>query len=220
MASVTISDSNKLLKSLNSFSGTDIRATFGNKEIGELQAISWAIQREKAPIYTMGRADPRAFSRGKRGIAGSMIFIMFDKSAILYELAGIGTETGPKFSADTDEQTPSWSVTPTSVSATTVATAGTPDTSAATTSLAAGASLGFNQVAAKPWYADQIPPFDTTLVGANEYGAIAVARVIGIDLLNEGYGVSIDDIVSEMQYTYVARMIIPWTLAKQNDLAG
>ena len=35
-------------------------------------------------------------------------------------------------------------------------------------------------------------------------------RIFGVEILNEGYGVSIDDIVSEQQHTYVARTIIGW----------
>ena len=65
--------SSAFTKSYNSFSGVDIRAVFGEKVIGTLQGISWSITREKAPIYTMGSEDPRAFARGKRGIAGSMV---------------------------------------------------------------------------------------------------------------------------------------------------
>jgi hypothetical protein len=38
---------------------------------------------KKAPIYTMGSADPRAYSRNKRGIAGSLIWINFDRHALL-----------------------------------------------------------------------------------------------------------------------------------------
>ena len=34
--------------------------------------------------------------------------------------------------------------------------------------------------------------------------------ILGVEILNEGYGVSIDDIVSEQQMTYVARAIQPW----------
>src|SRR5574337_1571883 len=67
----------------NSFSGVDIKGVFANQVIAELQAISYSITREKAPIYTMGSADPRSFSRGKRGIAGTLIFIMFDRHALL-----------------------------------------------------------------------------------------------------------------------------------------
>ena len=58
----------------NSFSGVDIKAVFGSQILGELQAISYSISREKAPLYTMGSADCRSYSRGKRGIAGTLIF--------------------------------------------------------------------------------------------------------------------------------------------------
>lgn len=49
----------------NSFSGVDMVVTFGGKIIGELQGLSYTVTREKAPLYTMGSADPRSFSRGK-----------------------------------------------------------------------------------------------------------------------------------------------------------
>ena len=62
---------------------------------------------------------------------------------------------------------------------------------------------------ATPWYSDQILPFDITLAGANEYGAMAAAKIFGVEILNEGSGISIDDAVSEMQATFVARAIEP-----------
>ena len=71
-------------------------------------------------------------------------------------------------------------------------------------------NVGGDQAITAPWYADQIPPFDITLAAANEYGALAVMRIFQCEILNEGYGVSIDDIVSEQQMTYVARQIINW----------
>lgn len=55
----------------------------GQFQFAELQAISYSITREKAPIYTMGSADPRSYSRNKRGIAGSIIWINFDRHAML-----------------------------------------------------------------------------------------------------------------------------------------
>jgi hypothetical protein len=70
--------------------------------------------------------------------------------------------------------------------------------------------VGDDHEVAAPWFVDQVPPFDVTLAAANEYGSLAVMRVFGIELLDEGYGVSIDDMVSEMQHTYVARTIVPW----------
>jgi hypothetical protein len=62
-----------------------------------------------------------------------------------------------------------------------------------------------------PWYSDQVLPFDVTLAGANEYGAMACAKIFGIEILNEGSGVSIDDAVTEMQATFVARAVEPMT---------
>jgi hypothetical protein len=68
---------------------------------------------------------------------------------------------------------------------------------------------------ATPWYADQVLPFDITLAGANEYGAMTAAKVFGVEILNEGSGISIDDAVSEAQATFVARGVepmqaVPW----------
>jgi len=57
---------------------------------------------------------------------------------------------------------------------------------------------------ALPWYTDQILPFDITLAAANEYGAAASAKIFGVELLNEGFGTSVDDSVLESQATFVA----------------
>ena len=71
----------------NSFGGVDIKAVIGANVIGSIQGISYQVSREKAPIYTMGSADPRAFARGKRAIAGSLVFVQFDTEPLMYELA-------------------------------------------------------------------------------------------------------------------------------------
>jgi len=63
---------------------------------------------------------------------------------------------------------------------------------------------------AAPWYSDQILPFDITLAGTNEQGACTCMKIFGVEILNEGSGVSIDDAVTEMQATFVARLIEPW----------
>ena len=76
------SNINKYLNTYTTFSGADIVATFGGIEIGALSGITFSVTREKAPIYTMGSPNPRSFSRGKRGIAGSLIFTVFDRPAL------------------------------------------------------------------------------------------------------------------------------------------
>lgn len=74
------------LTSHTSFGGADLVVTFANRTVGELQQITWAVQREKAPVFTLGSPDPRSFSRGKRGIAGSLAFAVFDRDALIEEL--------------------------------------------------------------------------------------------------------------------------------------
>lgn len=199
----------KVERGFNSFSGVDIKGVFHNRIVAEMQAISYSITREKAPLYTMGAADPRSFSRGKRGIAGTLIFIMFDRHALLGEFGAFSDNAPPEmqFLSDIDdlrpEGTPGTVAAENSVNGFLSGSVGLSETSLPNT-------VADDQALALPWFADQIPPFDITLAAANEYGSMAVMRLYGIELLNEGYGVSIDDIVSEMQHTYVARTIVGW----------
>jgi len=208
------------VRSYNSFSGVDIKANFANKTIGELQAISVSITREKAPIYTMGSADPRGISRGKRGIAGTLIFIMLDRDALLTELNHL------KFQSDKDDIRPEYlskdagMITTESWSWGTEGgeqVGGPADMINMENAQQESALTSFayeDQALANPWYADQIPPFDITLAAANEYGALAVMKIFGVEVLNEGFGVSIDDIVVEQQYTYICRNVVPWQWIK------
>jgi hypothetical protein len=194
----------------NSFSGVDIKGVFNNQVIAELQAVSYSISREKAPIYTMGSADPRSFSRGKRGIAGTLIFIIFDRHALLSVFGAYQPEASQRllFLSDIDDVRPEADVTKD------ISSVGLANPAAASASVQVAetniTAVDSDQVVAAPWFTDQIPPFDVTLAAANEYGSLAVMRIFGIELLNEGYGVSIDDMVSEMQHTYVARTLVGW----------
>ncbi len=63
---------------------------------------------------------------------------------------------------------------------------------------------------AAPWYSDQVLPFDVTLAGTNEQGAATAMKIFGVEILNEGSGISIDDAVTETQCTFVARVVEPW----------
>ena len=189
-------------RTYTSFSGADIVATFNGRIIGELQAITYSVTREKAPIYTMGSPDPRSFSRGKRGIAGSLVFTVFDKDAF-YNLKG---DAATFYTAYANTYDPSatdaglyipryvyaqqdWSTM--MQNQITDAT-----TNPALTSL-------FQ--ATESIYADQIPPLDITITMQNEYGQAARFSIFGVEILNEGSGMSIDDITTEKACTYVAR---------------
>lgn len=196
--------SSEFSRSYNSFAGVDIRAVFGETVIGTLQGISWSVAREKLGVYTMGSPDVRAFARGKRGISGSLVFIQFDEHALLNSIRA-------KFWADKDSLKPDGL----NVGPIDQASRNAPGSTIFNQESVFGnvTDPRDDQVAARPWFVDQIPPFDITLTAANEYGAAATMRIYGVELLNSGSGASIDDIVLEEQMSYVARTIQPWSSA-------
>lgn len=202
-------------RSYNSMAGADIKAVFNGKVFGNLQAVSYAITREKAPIYTMGSADPRSYSRNKRGIAGSFVWINFNRHELLAHFEDSW------FVSDVDDIRPDWTDTEAggaslnSVISTYGLTnpPGSVDVFGTESELTTATS---DQVLANPWYADQVPPFDIVLVANNEYGASAKMKIIGVEILNDGLGMSIDDTVIESQSTFVARTILPFQAVK-ND---
>lgn len=192
-----------LSRTYSSFSGCDIKAVVNGQPLGTLQGISYAIQREKAPTYVMGRVDPLSFSRGKRGIAGTIITLMMDEHMLYKESAFNSAQV----ILDKDELFAD----PFSLNTVNYNSAGNaiedinqPDVPFDTN------DLSDNYEATNPVYVDQLPPFDVVIVAANEYGNAATMRIYGIEILNEGSGFSIDDIVIENQMTYVCRTILPW----------
>tara|TARA_R110002074_G_scaffold402324_1_gene607034 strand:+ start:73447 stop:74190 length:744 start_codon:yes stop_codon:yes gene_type:complete len=56
---------------------------------------------------------------------------------------------------------------------------------------------------------DQLPPFSIVITAANEKGAAAIHAVHGITLVNYGTTYSIDDLYTEVTYTYVATDVVP-----------
>lgn len=193
-------------KTYTTFGGSDITATFNGKVIGELQAITYSITREKVPVYTMGSAEPRSFSRGKRGIAGNLVFVTFNRDALLCEL-----NDGPqiqKYQANEYSRTngDTGAMQFTSIE----------EWDAHMSSLASGGSNSNGVTGKTPAdlvdkykarYADELLPFDITITFANEYGNMATTVLYGVELLNEGTGYSIDAPTSERAYTFVCRSV-------------
>lgn len=87
--------SSPTISTLTSFSGADLVVTFANQVIGELQQISWAVQREKAPVFTLGSPDARSFTRGKRAIAGNLVFAVFDHDSIVSAMQYVWDQIAP-----------------------------------------------------------------------------------------------------------------------------
>lgn len=181
------------------FSGADIVCTFGGVTIGSLSGITWSVTREKAPIYTMGSANPRSFSRGKRGIAGSLIFTMFDRPSLYQMLKS--NQSGAKYWTRTSNVLPGFAQGNASNHA----------------GILPASSQAIDVTQAFPYYNDQIPPFDVSITFANEYGQAATRSIYGCEILNEGSGASMDDIVIEETMTFIARDLGPMVPVQINS---
>ncbi len=149
----------------------------------------------------MGSPNPRSFSRGKRGIAGSLIFTVFDRPALYQMLESNHQKDNPQLFYTRRHNT-------------------LPGDVGHKRGIAEFSSQDSDIVSQVPFYADQIPPFDITITFANEYGQGAVRSIYGVELLNEGSGASMDDIVIEETMTYVAREIGPMYRITTDQLAN
>lgn len=176
----------------HSFSGVDIHAVFGDTVFGELQMIRYNIDREKAPVYTMGSANLRTIARGKRLVTGACVFVVFEKDALIETLNRRGESYDPYLGRqETADLAGGSSVEDVSV----------------TSDQASGATF---VTRAPAQLADQLLPFDVTLVGANEYGQATKMIIKGVELMTESGGVSIDDLVIEKQMNFIAREVKQW----------
>lgn len=201
-------------RSYNTFSGVDIIATFGGRHIGELQGISFTSTREIAPLYTMGSKNPRGFAKGKRGIAGSLIFLTFDREGLLdtvkamdnmrfvakeYEIrqnqvpGATNIRRGPQVNYSIGLDGGSGITAP---------------VSSVDNSLYQFANLEYQLVS--PMYYDEIPPFSVVLNAVNEAGHTMRLVLKGVQIMNAGSGTSIDDITIDTTCTFVATELIPW----------
>jgi hypothetical protein len=196
-----------LSRKFTSFSGADIRVVTNGQTIGTLQALSYAIQREKAPIYVMGHPDPKSFSRGKRGIAGTLITLMLDQHILKQN-----PFADSWFVADNDEMQAKPRDLKNALALDDLETVDSKQFDAS--------NISANYQLTEAWYVDQLPPFDVVIIGANEYGNAASMRIYGIEILNEGSGFSIDDMVIDNQMTYVCRTIYPWQRLGSWDMSS
>lgn len=73
-------------KSNSSYSGADctVLVQLNNKIIvlGNLETISHSTHRDKVPVRVLGRSHPKGFTSGGRTIAGSMVFVVFDRAPL------------------------------------------------------------------------------------------------------------------------------------------
>lgn len=213
-------------RTFSSYSGADIVATFNGRVIGELQALTYSVSREVVPIYTMGSPDPKSFSRGKRGISGSLVFIVFDRDALIEEMKKDYGGKAPQllnfqtFHANTGTLEDQIIKGLKSKGANGEDTYGIATWNEQMTNLGYASAGDFNPDNLvgfyEPEYADQLMPFNITITMANEFGSRSGMEIYGVQLLNEGTGFSIDDVVTAKAYSFVARKVKG--IQKKNDL--
>ena len=225
-----------------SLSGSEIHAVFGNLKFADIQMIKYASSRQKAPVYTMGSADLRAIARGPRSINGALIFSHLSKQNLVEKMG----EAGYKVFLSNDETANYNSAYKKQGAAGTNGDANTLKRQAlrasgtianygavSKTGLSAGAGTfdpfavgediynlsNFGQVQSA-FLADQLPPFDITLVGIPETAAQGLLDktykpqslvLRGVEFVSEASGTSIEDLVIEKQMSFLARSLQDWS---------
>lgn len=185
------------------FSGSDVVVIFGNEYVGECMSFTLGINREAGPLYVMGKKSPIAIPKGKRGIGGSFVLAQLGYDALLQYAKSVCSSDKAAVWVRKDEVA-------LQMTGQGNDEAKNPNLTSTSDSVAVSAATAKSDLWQNVWedggpgYADQIPPFNITLVGINEQGDKMGMRVYGVTILNDGFGVSIDDLNIEKRYTFVA----------------
>jgi hypothetical protein len=198
-------------ETFNAFSGADIIAYMGNKRVATLEGITVSVTREVMPVFVFGDPNPKAFVKGKRAIAGNLVFTQFDKHAILKMASLQGPNVNyvgnlASFSANIAGTVPAGLMGNIANGTTRLATNDSTLTAAVNQELAETMQIVSTR---RVRYSDQVPPFDVTITMVDEQGNAAFTSVHGLQLVNEGWGYTLDDLTSQAAFTFVARAITP-----------
>lgn len=215
-------------------SGTEIHAVFGNVRFGEIQMIKYTSSRQRAPIYTLGSPNARAMARGVRSINGALIFSHLSTKGIVEQLAENGatvflgndelanyvsdkTRRGKEYTAEETAAYQARQKGATVAQTGFIGDRGSFDAFSQGTSLFKASSFG---KAVAPYLADQLPPFDITLIGIPETAGADAEKegfspqsliIRGVEFTTESSGTSIQDMVIEKQMAFIARSIHEWS---------
>jgi len=69
-----------------------------------------------------------------------------------------------------------------------------------------------------PFFVDQLPPFNITITAANEQGHVCTQAILGVTITNFGTTYSVEDLLVESTYSYVAEAITPFAKVKISDI--
>ncbi|MFL8711082.1 hypothetical protein Q3304_09955 [Clostridioides sp. GD02377] len=210
------------INTLTAFSGADLIVSFANQVIGELQKISWSIEREKKPVYTLGSPDARSFSSGKREIKGSLVFAMFDQDSLIKSMKSIlkssesivFTTSGTLAITEEENFINAVEMLKWNVTAQDAMNMNSKSKYNENNSRVSDENFkvpnGFSPIRDnRIVYLDSLPPFDITMTFGNEQGQCAFQKIYDVDIVDESSEVSIDTIVLEKKLNYRARKISP-----------
>ena len=189
----------------STFSGADVVVIFGDRYVGECMSFTIGTNREAGPLYVMGRKEPIAVPKGKRGIGGSFILAQLGYDALLEHYADLmgNTRQDKQIWIRNGEQVP----------LTDNKNIGTTTFSGSNVTIGNGVTGNVANVSGlwstidTPNYVDQIPPFNITVVGANEQGKKMGFRVYGCTIINDGMAISIEELNMEKKYTFIAQAV-------------
>jgi len=219
------------------FSGHDHQVYFNDTKVGNAEAISWTTSTETVSNHVMGRRDPVAFTQGKRVVVGSLVLQEFAQHAFLHEIwrlhesrLGVIGDLWNLSQGTNGLNLSNGTFDTTQVVGSNALGGGftyqSPDANnlgglsnfrgLSATDLQAqlkeqiidAASAAKNVILQ---YADQIPPFDITLVGVNKSGAARKCTLFGVQITQETGGISQADMGGQMGMAFVALAVSPWT---------
>jgi hypothetical protein len=131
------------------------------KQLIECTTFTVSVHREKSAVRAAGYINPKAFARGRRTIAGTMVLTQYTVD-VLYRFLVSQQLLGHDISKDTQ----------------------------------------YVKV-------DQLPPFNMTLLFADEYGNASYRRILGVDFVTDGIVYSSNDMLSEQTVSYMASDFTP-----------
>jgi len=195
------------------FSGRDMYCTLAGIPFAEVSAVTVTIAREVIAIFGSGDSNPRAFNRGRRSITGTLVLKSVNRNILVHDLQA-RQKTAQGFYV-TEAAKREIDLTIQSVIALQGTDAGlllgiTPGALDAAIKNLRNIWQTLDRAEVVP-YADALPPFNIDIVLMNDEGHASKVSIIGVVILNEGWGWSVEDLDPETTYTFLARAVHPLT---------
>ena len=181
----------KIFADLNFMSETFSDVNF--MQIGEAHTISYSVYRDKQPVNRLGDTSPNGFTRGYVTIAGTIIFTVFHEM-VLKELIEKINKGAKSLKSEGEWRTKE--------NGDVFKEPNEYDITLSPSDL-------------KYFRIDELPPLDIFVDFQNEYGDASRIAIYGVEFINEGQVMSVQDLVTENSVTFVARDISP--MRRVND---